>query len=192
MAKQFVDAVLPGDARFIRGFLQGWLAGSGQAYRFFIHSEAGVAGESFGEKLKELAGIGEEHVKVVIEEPFLERLKADSVAADCLGGSGTLSVSRPVKSGHFFLKIKDASHEDAQALKEIIRNRPSALQMENWQETEKVEQDAKGIELYAPLHEYLYSGSGSFNGPIDQLIDLRQKLVSHGAATAEEIRIVYE
>ncbi|HOT97358.1 MAG TPA: hypothetical protein PLG50_10055 [bacterium] len=192
MANQFVETVFAGDDRFIRGFLQGWLAGSGKVYRFFLHGEAGITGESLGEKLKELAGIGEEHAKVLIEVPFWECLKADAVAVSHLGWSGKFSGARTVKSAQFYLKIKDASREDAQALKEIIRNRPDTLQVEGWKEEEKVNQGARGIELYAPLHEYLYSASGSFSGPIDLLIDLRQKLLSHSSAIAEGIRILYE
>jgi len=41
-----MEVVLKSDARFAKGFLEGYLAGTGRSFRFFINEEAGIEAES--------------------------------------------------------------------------------------------------------------------------------------------------
>lgn len=192
MAKQFVETVLKSDTQYIQGFLQGFLAGSGHDYRFFINSEAGITAESFTQRLKELVGLTEDQQRVVIEEPFLDILKESSIASASLGETGEPIHAIRIKSGTFAIKIKDASREDTNSIKQLLREKPAAVQVRDWEEKEKVNSDGKGVELYAPLHDYFYEASGSFSGEIDALVDFRKKLVSHSPVSAYMIELEYD
>jgi hypothetical protein len=192
MAMNYVEAVVRADGRFVKGFLKGYLAGSGKAYRFFISEETGIKAESLSDKLKELVGLAENHQHIVIEEQFWTVICSERAAAEALGLAGELFQSRRIKRGEFSLKIRDCSKADAGAIKEILQQKPEAVQVSGWQEQEKVHQDGKGIELYTPVHDYVYEASGSFAGEIEALVELRQSLTSHSPVVAGLIELEYE
>lgn len=192
MTDQYVEAVLNSDARFLKGFLQGYLAGSGKSWRFFIGSEAGIATDSLAEKLKELIGLGQDHQHVIIELEYLEILKQDAAAAAQAGLTTEPEILKPIAAGEFFLRIKDASREDAAAIRALIQGKSPALVVSEWQEKEQVHEEGRGVELYAPLHDYLYQASGLVSGEISALIDLRQKLVMHTCAETALIKLRYK
>jgi hypothetical protein len=192
MAEKYVEAIFNSDARFLNGFLLGYLAGSGKSWRFFMGSEAGIAAESVTEKLKELVGLSKDHQHVIIDQEYLACLTKDGGAAAQAGLKSEADQPKPIASGEFSLNIKDASREDAAAIREIIRDLSPALVASAWQEKEQVHEDGKGVELYAPLHDYVYQASGSFSGEISALIDLRQKLQAHPCAHVEPIKLNYQ
>jgi len=192
MAKKFFEAIFKTENQFIKGFLQGFLCGSGKAYRFFISSESGVKAESFSDKLKELAALSETHKHVIIEEEFLCVLKDNAAASRLFETSATFLTAKPIKRGEFFLKVKDASMTDALSIKQLISDKPTTINVADWQAKEITNKDAKGIELYTPLHDYLYDASGSFSGEIEALIDFRQKLSLHSSVTAGTIQLEFD
>jgi len=192
MTRTFMEVVLKTDARFAKGFLQGYLAGSGKAHRFFINEEAGIEAESLSEKLKELVGLADLFQRVVIEEDFLALLHKDSAAAAALGLSGQPLQARRITSGSFSVRIKDSAQEDAAAIKKLLSGRPAGVTVEGWQERETIEKNGRGVELYTPLHDYVYEASGSFRGPIEALADLRSELGQHASVKTGLIKLVYE
>ena len=192
MPDQYVNAVFKSDARYLKGFLQGFLAASGKSWRFFIGSEAGIATDSLAVKLKELIGLGQDHQHVIIELEFLKILRGDAAAAAQAGLSVDQEEMQPIAAGEFFLRIKDASREDAAAIRELIRSISPALVVREWQEKEQVHEEGQGVELYTPLHDYLYQASGLVSGEISALVDLRQKLRIHSCAETALIKLRYE
>ena len=192
MPDQYVDAVFKSDVRFLKGFLQGYLAASGKSWRFFIGSEAGIATDSLAVKLKELIGLSQDHQHVIIELEFLKILRGDAAAAAQVGLSVEQEDLKPITAGAFFLRVKDASREDAAAIRGIIRDKSQVLVTSEWQEKEQVHEEGHGVELYTPLHDYVYQASGLFSGEISALIDLRQKLQLHTCAETALINLRYE
>lgn len=47
MSGRYMEVVLKSDARFAKGFLEGYLAGTGRSFRFFINEEAGLKPSRF-------------------------------------------------------------------------------------------------------------------------------------------------
>jgi hypothetical protein len=66
------------------------------------------------------------------------------------------------------------------------------VQLTGWQDKEIINKEAKGIELYAPLHDYIYQASGLFHGEIEALIDFRQKISLHSAGSADLIKLEFD
>ncbi len=63
---------------------------------------------------------------------------------------------------------------------------------EGWQEHETVNRNGRGVELYSPLHDYVYEAEGSFSGGIEAVADLRAQLVLHDAVKVGQIKLFYE
>jgi len=113
------------------------------------------------------------------------------MASGFLGQQIKILSARPIKEGKFTIKIKDASKKDATSLRHLIHEKPPEVVVSGWQEKEKTDKNGKGIELYAPLHEYTFKASGSFSGEIAALIEFRQKLTAHSTVAAEVIKLEF-
>jgi len=190
MSSRYMEVVLKSDARFAKGFLEGYLAGTGRSFRFFINEEAGIEAESLSEKLKELVGLADLFQRIVIEEDFWTALQKDAAAA--LGLSGHPIQARKISSGSFSVRIKEFSKESAAAIKQIVSGRPAGVTVEGWKENETVNRNGRGVELYSPLHDYVFEAEGSFSGGIEAVADLRAQLVLHDAVKAGLIKLLYE
>ena len=66
MAKGFSELVIEGPFGLVKGFLMGFIYGSGKEYNYFFHRKEGIRRETFKEILKELFEY-ENYVHVCLE-----------------------------------------------------------------------------------------------------------------------------
>jgi hypothetical protein len=64
-------------------------------------------------------------------------------------------------------------------LKALFANPPPGVAVADYEVAEKVEPDGKGIEAYAPLHDYEIKVRGRLTGAVRPLIDFYDKLEQH-------------
>ncbi len=186
MSRTFVEMVLTANQEYLKGFLQGYIAGVGVEYPFFFNHEAGIEAESLTEKIQEWATLSDKYQYVILEKALYEALQASAA----IFSEATKIVSvKNVKSCQFEVTIKAHSRDDSKAIRELVQFRPSTLEMINWQESEEIDEKAKGVELYTPAHDYTYKASGSFKGDLETVIEFRKKLTGFSAVTAGEIKL---
>ncbi len=189
MSRTFVEIVLTANQEYVKGFLQGYIAGVGIERQFFFNHDAGIEAESLTEKIQEWTSFSDKFQYLILEKELYEALQASAAFFD--DATRTVSVKN-VKSCHFEVTIKAHSRDDSQAIRELVQLRPSTLEMIDWQESEEIDEKAKGVELYTPAHDYTYKASGSFKGDLETVVDFRKKLTGFSAVTAQEIKLERE
>jgi hypothetical protein len=58
----------------------------------------------------------------------------------------------------------------------IEEDLPEGVRMCDYSTDEKTDEDAKGIELYGPVHDYELRGRGCYVGSVEGIIELAERL----------------
>lgn len=182
MTAKYVQTVFEAKEEFIRGYLQGFIAGKGASWRYFFNHNAGIKAESLKEKIREWTLLSDKYQYLLLQQELYDSVQqAGLQALSC----------HPVALGKFSVTVKCASTKEAQEVKRIIAEKPVGVQTIDWQEEETTDKKAHGVELYTPVHEYTCEASGSFTGEIETVIEFRQKLAEHSVVDAKQIELEF-
>lgn len=83
---------------------------------------------------------------------------------------------REILGGRFSFRAKVYSQEAAARIREALHALPPEVRLEGFEEDEKVDPDARGVELYSPTHEYTYKARGVFTGLPPGLFEVHRKM----------------
>lgn len=84
---------------------------------------------------------------------------------------------REVLSGRFAFKAEAYSPEVAEKIKHALHGPlPPGVVLEPGEEKEVVDPEAKGVELYSPVHDYTYRCHGTFSGTSPGIFEIHRTL----------------
>jgi hypothetical protein len=181
----YVEAVFEGHKEYIHGFLDGFLCAKGTGKGFYFNSDCGVKAETLSERLREIASLENKYHHVLLAKELWQALPT---AEPC--GIKAASV-KAIKRGFFSFDIATASREEALAVKKVMDGKPAQVQLIDFKELQEIQDDAKGVELYTPVHEYQYEASGIFSGDIVELINLKKGLSDHNIVQSKDIHLEF-
>ncbi|MGV7930829.1 MAG: hypothetical protein AB2L13_18345 [Spirochaetota bacterium] len=181
MAKQYSEVVFEGHYSNIRGFIEGFIAGSGKELSFFFSEQAGVKAETMSEVLKEWISLSNKIHHVVMESELFEKIKKSLerlTDSDSLN-KGSIKSAKAIKTASFRFKFSTYGRKYGEDIKKLLEKLPGGLSLKDYSPVEKIDKDAKGVELYSPAHEYTFEGTGVIAGPVDEAIAFRKVLDDH-------------
>ncbi|MCU0845253.1 MAG: hypothetical protein MUC76_10040 [Spirochaetes bacterium] len=181
MTKQYSEVVFEGPYSNIRGFIDGFIAGSGKEFAYFFSDNAGVKAETMSEVLKEWISLSNKIHHVVMESDLLDKIKKSlekSVDSDSLN-KASIKSAKAIKSASFRFKFNTYGRKYGDDIKKLLEKLPGGLSLKEYAPVEKVDKDARGVELYSPAHEYSFEGTGVIAGPVDEAIAFRKVLDDH-------------
>jgi hypothetical protein len=181
MAKQYSEVVFEGHYSNIRGFIEGFIAGSGKELSFFFSEQAGVKSETMSEVLKEWISLSNKIHHVVMESELFEKIKKSLerlTDSDSLN-KGSIKSAKAIKTASFRFKFSTYGRKYGEDIKKLLEKLPGGLSLKDYSPVEKIDKDAKGVELYSPAHEYTFEGTGVIAGPVDEAIAFRKVLDDH-------------
>jgi len=181
MAKQYSEVVFEGHYSNIRGFIEGFIAGSGKELSFFFSEQAGVKAETMSEVLKEWISLSNKIHHVVMESELFEKIKKSLerlTDSDSLN-KGSIKSAKAIKTASFRFKFSTYGRKYGEDIKKLLEKLPGGLSLKEYSPVEKIDKDAKGVELYSPAHEYTFEGTGVIAGPVDEAIAFRKVLDDH-------------
>ncbi len=190
MPCRFIEVVFEAKEHYLRGLLQGLQSGKKTAFKYFFNRDAGVRAESLAEKIKEWSSLSDKYQHLLMEQGLYDLVKP--LGADQPAEHMHILSARPVQSGKFSVRVKNAVRGETDIIKKAFAEKPAAVKTIDWHDEEKEDRKAKGIELYTPAHEYLYEASGAFQGELEALIAFRQKVAAFSAVNAKEIELEFQ
>jgi hypothetical protein len=150
------EMVIEGREEDIRDLLPG-VASDGD--RPFWGEELEMQGGSFPDRIRELLGARAHHLLYVPSTQVGALVRAIEGKPEI-----RLERVREILSGRFPFKAKAYSPEVAAKIREVLHGQlPPGVTLEEHEE-EKVDPDAKGVELYTPVHDYTWRCRGIFSG----------------------------
>ncbi len=174
MARKFSEIVIEGPFMLVKGFLLGFLSCKKPDGKYFFHRKANIRRETLKEFVKELFEL-ENYVHLCLEDDLIEPFKQSLELYTKVTGYGIQSV-KPIKGAHFSFAAELFEKDLADNFKQILENLPEGVQLINYHPSEEIERDAKGIESYAPLHEYVFRAKGEIEGDFEGVIDVYMQI----------------
>ena len=192
MEKIFYELVIEGHLPVIKGFIFGLLEGSKRAGTVIFCRESNIKSETLSEHFKEWLHLHESLCHVVIEEDLLNVIKKGLEKTFHVLKLKLKSV-RKIKKASFSFSYEVYAKKYGEEIKNIFKKLPSPLKISpDYQPKEEIHPDAKGIEFFAPLHEYNLKADGSVEGPIDILLAFYKKIQEYELIKEDPIALHFE
>ncbi len=189
--EKFVELVIESPFILFKGFLMGFIEGSGEKPVYFFSKKTGIKTETFVESLKVWFGF-ETLVHVCIEKGFAEKLKvALENTFDKLGMK--VKSEKEIKSASFDFKVTFYKKKDVKKFEELIHNLPADVVLDEFVKDIDEDKDAateKGI--YTAEHPYVYKAKGEIVGDFKGVIDVFLKLKEFPHVELEEVYLNFE
>jgi len=84
---------------------------------------------------------------------------------------------REVESAGFSFETEAFARPKAQEIRSALHSDlPPGVSLAGFRESEEVDPEVDGVELYAPAHAYTYRASGSFHGALPGILEMHRRL----------------
>ena len=192
MLSSYYEVDVEGSFDLIKGFVLGFIEGRQIEGEAIFGEEHHVGNEEkFGQLLR-LLGVKGKVVRVIIScalhhllEEALEKRK-DEISIKIKNVRGIAGAS-------FDFEYKAFAEDFGKELKKTFGNLPDRLTMEPGYEPAEIRHpEAKGVEAYAPLHDYEIKAKGRVSGSIREIIDFYGKLEHNQLVELSPVTITYK
>ncbi|HID39216.1 MAG TPA: hypothetical protein EYP36_06850 [Calditrichaeota bacterium] len=174
MSRTFHEIVMEGPFLLVKGFLLGFLAGVKPDGRYFFHRRAGIRRDTFREFIKELFEL-ENYQHLCLQSDLVDRFKEATKLYSKVTGLDIKSVKK-IKSARFSFAYELFNEELSKKAKQILESLPDTVKVIDYHPLEIKEEEGKGLESYAPLHDFTARGKGTVTGDFEGVIDLFLKI----------------
>jgi hypothetical protein len=98
---------------------------------------------------------------------------------------------KKIREASFGFRYRAYTRELGDELKTLFGAPPEGLRVKDHKPKETVLPEGKGVEAYAPLHEYELKAAGSIYGPVRDVIDFYGKVEHHDMVELDDIKLEY-
>ena len=184
-SERFVVVEFNGSGTLTVGFVEGFRLGRDPKAPVWFAGREELGLDGFLTKLREALKM---EVHAVMTDQLADGLKA--ALADAPLVDLEITDTREVTGASLPFKFKCFSRDAAGEIRRILQEDiPEGVLLEDYREEEKVNPDAKGVELYAPTHEYTFEGKGIFRGDIAGIIEVAHQLAEDDFISASKIQL---
>jgi hypothetical protein len=171
MAEDYYELILDGDEKIARAYLEGFLRGKNIRSGVFFSKDYPIRSEHHLLNLDFIHG----HIHVICLAGIRAAIRS-AVKRAPEEPSLTLASERPIRNITFTFKFETFSKDVGAKLKRLLHNPPKGITIGDFEEHEEIDPSAKGVEQYAPLHDYRFHGGGKVTGDAEQLLFFHKKL----------------
>ena len=191
MSKKYLEVVLEGHEKAIQGLLEGFALGTSTECHYYFSKDWGIKTETFMEAVLEWISLKAKLHHVIMNEDMFKSLE------DAIKSSNNLSVtdkntvksSKEIKGASFTFDAVTYGKKYGEEIKKMLSNTPNGIKLENYNPKEEIQEDAKGVEMYAPDHDYVFEAKGTISGDVHAVIEFRKILDDYPLITPDEIKI---
>ncbi len=191
MNKEYCEVVIEGESLdLVRGFVIGFLEGKGIQGEAIFGEDHHVENESrFGQMMR-LVGIRGNRFHLIVGTGFHKLLEEALERRDDELSLKIIS-EKKIKRASFGFRFRAYTRELGDELKALFEKLPEGLQAQDYQARESELPEGKGVEAYAPLHEYELKATGVISGPAKDVIEFYGKAEHYDMAELDDIKMEY-
>jgi len=183
----FVEMELKGPADQAIGFVAGFRAALGDPGPLWVAGLENVDVEGFLHALRTKLNM-ERHIIVGKEQA--EAMAAAIEASEILDLE--VGLVREISRAELSFDAECYRKEDAEAIQsELEDDLPEGVRLEGYEKKETIREDAKGIELYGPIHDYICEASGRYVGPVPGIIEMARRLDGQDFIHPDKVELIY-
>jgi hypothetical protein len=191
MTKGYYEVIVEGTLDLVKGFVLGYLEGSGIKGEAIFGEEHHVENESKFGQLMRLIHVKGQQVHMIVGKGLHDLLKEAVNRRKDEMKVKIVSV-REIGDASFDFSYKAFTKELGETLKAKFGNLPKGLSVEDeYAPEEKISPEGKGVEAYAPLHEYELKAKGRIRGDIKPVIDFYGEIEHISMVELGDIKLSY-
>ena len=181
----YVELDLEGNTERAMGFVEGFRLAEEDLEPAWFSEREPIEAEGLMDSIRERVGL---RTRVILPRRFAERMVA------ALGRAPQLDLvardMREVDYAELAFEYRAFDRKDAAEIRRLIESDlPRGVRLEGYTVDEKIEEDAKGVELYSPVHDYILSGAGTYVGPVDGILDMAHRLDEQDFVHPKKVRL---
>ena len=170
---RYYELVIEGPRGWGIGFLHGFLLGYGSPQAVLDAEEEGFEVESLREQIRELFLPTAEILHLVVPAPMVPQVRRAIRAAASRGRAMTIKHERALTGVRFRFEFSIYSREHAARWRRRFEDLPPGARLSKGTIfTEIRDPDGRGVELYAPLHQYELRGEGEVEGNLEAVLPI--------------------
>jgi len=175
MAEQFYEISLEGPTGRTLGFVQGFLTARGEGGRILDAYREGFDCESLRERIRELFHPSKQTYHLLIPADLVPTVNEAVQEGKNRGMEMEVLDRRSVAGARFSFSFETFSRDHGAALRALFETPPEGVTIDDLLIEETVHPDAKGVEAYAPAHDYQLEGKGTVQGALRAVLALHKK-----------------
>ncbi len=177
MGTAWVEVVLRGSRRRARGFVEGYLAGSGVRDAVLDAEEEGFERETLRERLSGVLHPSARVMHLLVPAPAVEAVREAARAAEARGIPAAVVETREIARATLEFSFSAFSREHGRRLLSLLDGLPEGVRLlRDRPFEERIDPGALGVEAYAPAHEYEIRGEGTIEGDLEGVLAVRRRL----------------
>jgi hypothetical protein len=171
--QDYFEVVISGSFLYVKGLITGICIGAGKNPSVIFNKERKIESETMGEMLKEFVGLSDILVHVIVPDDLLDFVKGTLSHKDAYV---KIKSVKKIISANFEFDFQAYSEKQKNEIKAIFDNPPCNLSYsKDTKFHENIDNNAKGVEIYTPAHNYEYFGKGKVEGTFPEIFDLFKK-----------------
>jgi hypothetical protein len=176
------EIIIKGDGALVDAYIKGFLSGRGIKSGFYFSREWPFHLPSLRERFKYHGEV--EHVICVarIRQTIVGSINKSDLDIE-------VAETRKIESLSFQFDFETAHRQTAASIKRTLAKLPEGVMLEDFEPVETVHPSGKGVEGYAPLHEYEFEGHGTARGDVDGVLRLHRRLRENTCFRTRDIEI---
>ena len=181
MMKKYYEVVVEGSFDLMKGFVLGFLEGRGMKGEAIFGEEHHLEDESKFGQLMRLIGAKRGKITLIVGSGFHDMI-CRAIENRGLNEDLKIVSVKEIGDAYFSFAYRAYTRELGERLKKLFGSLPEGLRIEKGKgPDEKMMPEGRGIEAYAPLHEYEIKAKGEVHGPVKKIVDF------YGAVEHEEM-----
>ncbi len=173
----------PGDQAV--GFVEGFRLGAGDAAPVWYAGREEVDVPGFWERLRQ---------KLHMDTHVIVPAALGRAMVEAIGRSDLLEISvgeiHQVDYAELPFDFEVYSREEGAAVRHVIEDElPEGVRLEGYTTEEQVREDARGAELYTPVHDYVLSGKGRYVGPVPGILAMADRLADQSFIHPQRVQL---
>lgn len=189
-ADAFHELVFEGKPKVVRAHLSGLLLGAEREAVIFYSFLDGVHHEGKAEKLAEIVGLRGTLCHVIMDADTAQWLKGLSRAIAKETGL-VIKANRRIRGASMLVHYQAYGKRYDDEIMAALKKLPAGLKMTGLTHDVRTDPKARGVEAYAPAHDFEATGKGVVTGPVDRLIAFKQSLEAYPLLRAEDIELKF-
>jgi len=194
MSKKYYEVVIEGHYNLVFGVLEGFILGSKKDWKYWFSGDAGIIKETFSEIISEWLSIKTKLHHIIMEEElwkeFDSTLKKHPDKPKV--NRKYIKSAKLIDTSRFEFKFSAYAEKYGEEIKLLIKSLPDNIILHNYNPQETINEDAKGVEMYAPEHKYVLEGSGTLEGNIADIIQVRNKFNDNPLIETDYIKLFFK
>ncbi len=181
----YLDIELEGPGDQAVGFVEGFRLGAGETVPVWYAGREEVDVSGFWERLRERLHM-ETHViaPLALGRSLVEALKHSELLEIEVGEV------HEVDYAELPFEFELYSREEGVAVRRVVEEElPEGVRLEGYNVDEEIHEDAKGAELYTPVHDYILSGGGRYVGPVPGILAMANRLADQSFIHPRKARL---